>query len=98
MREFIYGRAGTKATEQTKSALRGLGYRWTIETPVDYRIELHNEIELLNGKTIVRFVAELDNYGNVTEWGDDDVFTRKLSSSVLNADGDEIVGHHGETV
>lgn len=80
----------SNATKDTMSALRLSGYKWTIQTEVDHRIELHNEIEFLDGRKQILFVAELDNYGNVTEWGEVENAHRPDTGVVLNADGDVV--------
>lgn len=57
-----------KETEDTLRALRSVGVRFNIITPVGHRVELFYECERLNGSH-VQFVAEIDGYGNVTDWG-----------------------------
>lgn len=80
------------ATAETLSALKLLGYKWTIEVKVDHRIELHNEVKTESGREFIQFIAELDGYGNVTAWGLFGHEARKIDRNkhVLNADGDVI--------
>lgn len=84
----------SKETEETLRTLKTLGIRYNIVTPVERRLELsyafRNEI---TGKEQVRFVAELDGYGNITEEGD--IFKNgtpptRTRDYVLNADGERV--------
>lgn len=59
----------TKETAETLAVLRNTGYVWNIETVVDRKVELHRMVERLNGRVEIHFVAEVDSYGNVSEWG-----------------------------
>ena len=82
----------SKETKATLATLRNQGYRWTIENEVDYRLELHNEIKRLNGTIEILFVAELDGYGNVSEWGPyDEARVLNLNRDPHDADGEQIV-------
>ena len=84
----------SKETAETLAVLRGTGFRWTIETVVDRRVELHNEVTRLNGKVEIYFVAEIDSYGNVSDWGNPDMKASKLDRRdfFLNADGEIVKG------
>lgn len=88
--------APSKAAQDTINTLRSQNIRFNIITPVGYRIELFYTYERLNGKKHVHFVAELDSYGNVTEWGpylqDHRKRAKEIDSRnfVLNADGEKI--------
>lgn len=59
----------SEKTQETLNTLKILGIKFNIVTPVDHRIELHFEHFRLNGKSEVHFVAEIDGYGNITEFG-----------------------------
>jgi len=81
----------TKLTVQTMNTLRTLGYKWTFATKVEHRIELFREVERLDGRTEIHFVAELDEYGNVTDFGDyDNVASVDPNGAMFNADGDVV--------
>ncbi len=84
----------SKETTETLAVLRGTGFRWTIETVVDRRVELHNEVVRLNGKVEIHFVAEVDSYGNISDWGNPDMKASKLDRRdfFLNADGEIVKG------
>ena len=84
----------SKETAETLAVLRVTGFRWTIETIVDRRVELHNEVTRLNGKVEIYFVAEIDSYGNVSDWGNPDMKASKLDRRdfFLNADGEIVKG------
>jgi len=82
------------AAKEVIDSLRMQGVRFNIINKVDYRIELHYVYSRLDGKQRVHFVAELDTYGNVTEWGPYMQDHRKRAQEldkrdyVLNADGE----------
>lgn len=82
------------ATQEIINALRTQGVRFTIITPVDYRVELHNErVNELTGEVSVDFVAELDSYGNITECGpilSNGIPNIRDKNVVLNADGEQV--------
>lgn len=82
----------TKDIKQTVSNLRIQGVKFNIMTEVDRRVELHQEIELLNGKSQMIFVAEIDAFGNIVDWGSsyrsDSIAA--MSDVVYNADGEEV--------
>jgi len=79
----------SKHTQQTMGTLRNLGYKFNIVTEVERRVELHNEVERLDGRKMVMFVAELDGYGNITEWGlEDERRKLKTGERQWNADGE----------
>jgi len=78
-------------TERTITVLHNQGYRFNIVTEVDRKVELHHEVERLDGRVQVRFIAELDGYGNVTEWGFEDEQRELLASKVqFDADGEKV--------
>lgn len=83
----------TNDTKCTMIALRAMGYKWTICTPVGYNHELHNEITLENGRELVMFIAEIDSYGNITKWGIPEE-AKEIAilgdGPMVNADGDTI--------
>ena len=81
----------TKDMEQAVSNLRTQGIKFTIVTEVDRKLELHREIEMLNGNSRVLFIAEIDSFGNVVEWGPGLRHVGgKALSPVYNADGEEV--------
>lgn len=59
-----------KATAETIHTFSKSGTRFTrVVKTGKHRFEVRNKIERLNGHTIEVLVAELDGYGNVTQWG-----------------------------
>ena len=81
----------SKATTETMKALRLQGYRWSIETKVEHNTELHLETERLDGSHHIQFIAELDGYGNVVEWGlYDESRTIHEGRAPINADGETV--------
>jgi len=80
----------TKDAETTVSNLRRQGIKFNIISKVERKVELHHCFTMLNGKEKVRFVAEIDSFGNIVEWGSG---FRKLGKKALktyNADGEEV--------
>lgn len=59
----------TKAMADTLTNMKVVGYKWSIQTDVDHLVELHQELDNLDGSVEIRFVAEVDEYGCVREWG-----------------------------
>lgn len=81
----------TKETQETLNNLRAQGVKFNITNRVDHRIELHNYYENLNGTEGGHFVAEVDDYGNVTAWGPYLEEDKPAKPYVLNADGEAIL-------
>ena len=79
------------ATNETIKSMELAGIKFNIVTPVDYRWELHHEIaNELTGEKKIDFVAEVDGYGNITEWGKAYAVAKPESNVVLNADGEQV--------
>jgi hypothetical protein len=74
--------------QETLNNLKRQGVKFNIITPVGYKFELHNEVELLTGIRMLHFVAEIDGYGNIIAWGDEDEY--QDNGICYNADGEEI--------
>ena len=71
--------------------LRYQGVRFNITVEVDRNVELHHRFVLNTGQERVHFVAEIDHYGNVIEWGPS--LTQEMVGNnpiVFNADGEEV--------
>lgn len=81
----------SKCARRTIQNLRCQGVKFNIEVEVVRTVELHYQYIKLSGKEEVSFVAEIDHYGNVIEWGPAlSLGTKKLNGTVYNADGEEV--------
>lgn len=79
----------SKLANATIENLRLSGIRFNIVTPVDRKVELHFEYELL-GRTHVDFVAEVGDLGTVTEWGKTFAGESRDTGFCFTADGERI--------
>lgn len=68
------GRKLPKEVTETLRSLAAQGIKWSIANLVEYRVELHLErpkyVKGCQVGYVVEFVAELDEFGNVTKWGE----------------------------
>lgn len=86
------------AAQEAINTLKCQGFRFNIVKRVGFRTELFFECEDLKGRSSLRFVAEVDDFGNVEFDGDLSQFDnpahwtngRPVSAQVFNADGEAV--------
>lgn len=81
----------SKHARDTINNLRYQGVRFNITVEVERNVELHQRYSLNNGQERVHFVAEIDHYGNVIDWGPS-LAEGMVGNNpiVFNADGEEV--------
>jgi len=78
-----------KQTMEVLNTFKSLGVKFNIITKIEHRFELHYAYRRMDGIERVHFVAELDGFGNVQEFGQffEDLL---IGDKVINADGEEV--------
>ena len=82
----------TKDQNETIRELRREGIKFNHVQPVDRNVELFNFVQFeTTGKERVIYVATVNSYGIVTDWGlKDDTPPKAHKPYVINADGEVI--------
>jgi len=81
----------SECARRTIHNLRCQGVKFNEEVEVIRTVELRYRYTRLCGIEEISFVAKIDHYGNVIEWGSSlSLEPRRTNRAVYNADGEEV--------